>query len=52
VHEGKSLPDWHPLISGDPETVHIEGASVRGWTVPESEVDESDWEDYVIEERP
>ncbi|MDG1280681.1 MAG: YcgN family cysteine cluster protein [Pseudorhodobacter sp.] len=52
VYEGKPLHDWHPLISGDPETVHTAGASVRGWTVPEFEVAEEDWEDYVIEERP
>jgi uncharacterized protein len=52
IHEGKALPDWHHLLSGDPESVHIEGASVRGWTVPETEVDEEDWENYIITERP
>lgn len=50
LYEGKSLYDWHPLISGDPETVHQAGVSVRGWTVPEFEVDEDDWEDHIIEE--
>jgi uncharacterized cysteine cluster protein YcgN (CxxCxxCC family) len=52
VHEGEPLPDWHPLISGDPESVHLADASVRGWTVPETEVDEDDWEQYIIAERP
>jgi uncharacterized cysteine cluster protein YcgN (CxxCxxCC family) len=52
IHEGKPLHDWHPLISNDPESVHIEGASVRGWSVPETEVSEDDWEDYIIKERP
>jgi len=47
--EGKPLPDWHPLVSGDAETVH-DGHSVRGWTVPEFEVPEEEWEGYVIEE--
>ena len=49
---GESLPDWHPLVTGDPDSTHKSGQSVRGWTVPEFEVDEEDWEDYIIEETP
>jgi len=49
-HEGKPLYDWHPLVSGDPESVHAAGVSVRGRTVPEFEVPEEDWEDHIIEE--
>lgn len=49
-YEGKPLPSWHPLITGDPESTHKAGQSVRGWTLPEYEVPEEDWEDYVIEE--
>jgi uncharacterized protein len=49
-HEGRPLPDWHPLITGDPDSVH-DGHSMRGLTVPEFEVDEEDWEDYVIEDQ-
>ena len=49
-HEGKPLFHWHPLISGDPESVHAAGVSMRGITVPEFEVAEEDWENYIIEE--
>lgn len=50
LSEDKPLFDWHPLISGNPETVHTSGTSVRGWTVPEFEVDQDEWEDYLIED--
>ena len=45
--EGKPLPDWHYLISGDRETVHLLGISVRGWTV--SETDAGDLEHHMVD---
>lgn len=30
VREGKPLPEWHPLISGDPDSVRHAGQSVAG----------------------
>lgn len=50
LHEGKPLYDWHPLISGRAESVQEAGESVRGWTLPEYEVPEEDWEDHIIED--
>jgi uncharacterized cysteine cluster protein YcgN (CxxCxxCC family) len=43
VADGKPLPDWHHLISGDTETVHEAGMSVRGWTVSEDEAGELEY---------
>lgn len=48
--QGKKLYDWHPLISGDPQSVHDAGVSMQSRTIPEFEVDEDEWEDHVIEE--
>ncbi|MBI1494231.1 YcgN family cysteine cluster protein [Halocynthiibacter styelae] len=51
LHEGRGLADWHPLVSGDPESVHKAGISMQGQTVPEFEVPEEEWEHYLIEEQ-
>lgn len=50
LHEGKPLYDWHPLISGDPQSVHDAGVSMQSRTIPEFEVSDDDWEDHLIEE--
>ena len=41
--EGRPLPDWHYLISGDRETVHRAGMSVRGWTIGEDDAGELEY---------
>ena len=40
--EGKDLPWWHPLISGDPQTVVQSGNSVCGRVVSELDADRLD----------
>ncbi|MFV2035207.1 MAG: YcgN family cysteine cluster protein [Halocynthiibacter sp.] len=50
LQEGKPLYDWHPLVSGNAQSVHEAGQSVKGWTVPEFEIPEEEWEDHIIEE--
>lgn len=50
LHEGRGLADWHPLVSGDPESVVRSGIAVRAPLTPEYEVAEEDLEDHVIDE--
>ncbi|HEY4164877.1 MAG TPA: hypothetical protein VGM59_17545, partial [Dongiaceae bacterium] len=46
LSEGKDLEWWHPLVSGDPRTVHQAGISVRGQAIPEGKA--GDPEDHII----
>jgi len=48
LHDGRSLAWWHPLVSGDPETVHAAGISVRGRTVDERRVSPDLLEEHII----
>ena len=40
VAEGKPLPDWHHLVSGDKNSVHDSDHSIQLWATPETEVDD------------
>ncbi len=46
--EGRPLPAWHPLLTGDDASVRASGHSVAGRVVSESEVDEEDLEQYIV----
>jgi len=48
LSEGKDLFDWHPLISGDVNSVHLAGISVRGRTFRDDKVAEEDIYKHVI----
>jgi uncharacterized cysteine cluster protein YcgN (CxxCxxCC family) len=49
VGEGRDLYWWHPLVSGDPETVHEAGVSVRGRTrYSEEEVPVEELQDHLV----
>lgn len=48
IDEKIPLFDWHPLVSGDPDSVHKAGMSVAGKVVHENTVNRDDLEDYVV----
>lgn len=48
LDQGLPLFDWHPLVSGDPDSVHRAGMSVANKVIAEESVDLDDLEDYVI----
>ena len=48
LHEGKDLPQWHPLVSGRADSVVVAGMSVKGRVIAEMAFD-GDSEDRVVD---
>lgn len=46
---GGRLESWHPLISGDPLSVHRAGISIQNMAISEERVHPDHLEDYIIE---
>jgi len=46
--EGKDLAWWHPLVSGERDSVHRAGVSVRDRAVSETEVADAELEDHIV----
>ena len=48
--ENKDLPAWHPLVSGDPNSVYNSDNSERAKVVSSRDIAEDDLIDYVVDD--
>ena len=49
LRDGQQLPDWHPLRTGDKQSVHTSGASVRDKVIAEHSVTPEELQDFIIQ---
>lgn len=49
LHEGRGLPDWHPLLTGDPKSVETAGMSVKGRCISEDHLSEEDISERLVD---
>ncbi len=49
LSENKPLPEWHPLVSGDKNTVHYAGISIRGRAYSDKNIKEKEYPKYIID---
>jgi len=50
LSEGRDLPAWHPLVSGDPNLIHAVNISIKSMDlVADDQVPEDQWQNHVID---
>lgn len=42
------LPEWHPLVSGDRDSVHREGVSIRGRAISDEYVHPDGYDEHIV----
>ena len=47
LHEGRDLPDWHPLVTGDPDSTRKAGMAIAEEVVREDLVDIDDLPRFI-----
>lgn len=48
LYEGKELPTWHPLISGNREAIEESGNAVSGKVISEEFVHEDGYDEHLV----
>ena len=49
LYEGKNLPDWHPLISGDRQAIAESGNTVSGKVISEEFAHEDGYDEHLVQ---